>query len=186
MRDAYWKHISNIFTFENDSSDPDTPKPEKIKKSWSFIKSLKKDAYGITSLRENGILKTDSKEKANICNRPFQSAFTREDDSDLHSKGASPFSSMGDITVDPKGVAKLLDGLNVHKASGLDGLNARVLKEQGFTPKLNVRGSLGLNFEYDRGLIIEIGGPIFLYKLRILEGSTSFREGSVLSPTQKF
>ena len=41
----------------------------------------------------------------------------------------SLFSSMGDITVDPKGVAKLLDGLNVHKAPGLDGLNARVLKE---------------------------------------------------------
>ena len=72
---------------------------------------------------------TDSKEKANICNRQFQSAFTREDDSDPPSKGTSPFSSMGDITVDPKGVAKLLDGLNVHKASGPDGLNARVLKE---------------------------------------------------------
>ena len=129
LRDAYWKHVSNIFTFENDSSDPDTPKPEKIKKFWSFVKSLKKDAYGITSLRENGILKTDSKEKANICNRQFQSAFTREDDSEPPSKGASPFSSMGDITVDPKGVTKLLDGLNVHKASGPDGLNARVLKE---------------------------------------------------------
>ena len=36
---------------------------------------------------------------------------------------------MGEITVDPKGVAKLLDGLNVHKAPGPDGLNARVLKE---------------------------------------------------------
>ena len=52
----------------------------------------------------------------------------------------------------------------------------------GFYTKLNVWGSLGLNFEYDGGLIIEIGGPIFLDKLRILEGSTSFREGSVLSP----
>ena len=52
----------------------------------------------------------------------------------------------------------------------------------GFYTKLNVWGSLGLNFECDRGPIIEIGGPIFLYKLRILEGSTSFREGSVLSP----
>ena len=60
LRDAYWKYVSNIFTFENDSSDPDTLKPEKIKKFWSFVKSLKKDAYGITSLRENGILKTDS------------------------------------------------------------------------------------------------------------------------------
>ena len=74
---------------------------KKIKKFWSFIKSLK--AFGITSLRENGILKTDSKEKANICNRQFQSAFTREDDSDPPYKEASPFSSMGDITVDPKG-----------------------------------------------------------------------------------
>ena len=70
---------------------------------------LKRDAFGITSLRENGILKTDSKEKANICNRQFQPAFTREDDSGPPSKGASSFSCMGDITVDPKMVAKLLD-----------------------------------------------------------------------------
>ena len=48
----------------------------------------------------------------------------------------------------------------------------------GFYTKLNVWGSLGLNFEYDGGPIIEIGGPIFLDKLRILEGSTSFHEGS--------
>ena len=27
---------SNIFTFENDGSDPDTPKPEKIKKVLVF------------------------------------------------------------------------------------------------------------------------------------------------------
>ena len=99
------------------------------KQFWSFVKSLKKDAFGIASLRENGILKTDTKEKANICNRQFQSAFTREGNSDPPSKGASPFSPKGDITVDPKGVAKLLDGLNVHKAPGPDELNARVLKE---------------------------------------------------------
>ena len=53
------------------------------------------------------------------------------------------------------------------------------ISASGFYMKLNVWGSLGLNFEYDGGPIIEIGGPIFLYKLRILEGSTSFREGSV-------
>ena len=37
--------------------------------------------------------------------------------------------SMEQITVDPKGVAKLLDGLNVHKAPGPDGLNVRVPEE---------------------------------------------------------
>ena len=33
------------------------------------------------------------------------------------------------ITVDMKGIAKLLDGLNIHKAPGPDGLNARVLNK---------------------------------------------------------
>ena len=97
-----------------------------------IMEPLTKPVFGVfdkTRLKQILRKKTDSKEKANICNRQFQSAFTREDDSDPPSKGASPFSSMGDITVDPKGVAKLLDGLNVHKASGPDGLNARVLKE---------------------------------------------------------
>ena len=70
-RDAYWKHVSNIFMFENDPSDPDSNKSGKIKKFWSFVKSLKKDVFGIISLRENGILKTDTKEKADFCNRQF-------------------------------------------------------------------------------------------------------------------
>ena len=84
----------------------------KIKKKWSLVESLKKDAFGI-ALRENGILKTDTKEKANICKRQFESVFTGEGDSDPPSKGASPFSPMGYITVDPKGIAKLLDELYV-------------------------------------------------------------------------
>ena len=130
IRDAYWKHISNIFTLDTEIIDPDSPrKNEKAKKFWSFVKSLKKDAFVITSLRENGILKTDTVEKANICNKQFQSAFTRETDSEIPSKGTSPFTAMGEITVDPKGVLKLLNGLKVHKAPGPDGLSARVLKE---------------------------------------------------------
>ena len=130
IRNAYWKHISNIFSFDMDSADPDCPrKNEKAKKFWSFVKSLKKDAFGINSLRENGILKTDTLDKANICNRQFESVFTREPDTEIPSKGTSPFTSMGEITVDPKGVLKLLNNLNIHKASGPDGLSARVLKE---------------------------------------------------------
>ena len=53
IRDAYWKHISNIFSFETESPDPDSPrKNEKAKKFWSFVKSLKNDAFGINTLRE--------------------------------------------------------------------------------------------------------------------------------------
>ena len=58
--------------------------------------------FGITSLRENKIPKTNTKEKAKICNRQFLAAFTREADFDLPSKGGSLVSSMEDITVDPK------------------------------------------------------------------------------------
>ena len=36
---------------------------------------------------------------------------------------------MGEITDDPKGVFKLLNGLNINKASGPDGLSVRVFKE---------------------------------------------------------
>ena len=36
---------------------------------------------------------------------------------------------MGEITVDPKGVLKLSNNLNIHNASGPDGLSARVLKK---------------------------------------------------------
>ena len=60
VRDAYWKHVSNIFTFENNPSDPDSNQSGKVKKFWSFVKSLKKDVFGITSRRENGILKIDT------------------------------------------------------------------------------------------------------------------------------
>ena len=62
-------------------------------------------------------------------NEQFQSAFTRETYSEIPSKGNSPFTLMCEITVDPKGVLKLLNGLKVHKAPGPDGLSARVLKE---------------------------------------------------------
>ena len=62
--------------------------------------------------------------------------------------------------------------------------SAGYAQASGFYTKLNVWGSLGLNFEYDGGPIIEIRGPIFLYKLQILEGSISLSEDSVLSPGQ--
>ena len=106
-----------------------SPKNEKAKKFWSFVKSLKKDASGINTLRENGILKTDTLDKANVCNRQFQSAFTRESNDEIPAKGTSPFTAMGEITVEPEGAIKPLNNLNIHKAPGPDGLSARVLKE---------------------------------------------------------
>ena len=50
---------------------------KRLKSSDHLSNHLKKDAFGITSLRENGILKTDSKEKANICNRQNKNKFKK-------------------------------------------------------------------------------------------------------------
>ena len=72
---------------------------------------------------------TDTLDKANICLRQFQSAFIREVDSEIPCKGASLFNHMGEIMVDPKWVSKLLNNLNINKASGPDCLSARMLKE---------------------------------------------------------
>ena len=132
IRDAYWKHVTNIFSLENDSPDPDCPrKNEKAKKFWSFVKSLKKDASGINTLRENGILKTDTLDRASICDRQFRSAFAREAGGGIPSGGAGPFAAVGGVAVDPKGVAGLLSGLSVRRAPGPDGLSAGVLRGCG-------------------------------------------------------
>ena len=82
----------------------------------SVVKSLKSDALVINTLRENGILKTDTLDKANICKRQFQSAFTRKSDPEIPSKGTNPFTPMSENTVDPNGVLKLLNNLKIHKA----------------------------------------------------------------------
>ena len=75
---------------------------------------LKNDAFGINSLRENGILKTDPLDRANVCNKLFQSAFTCESDIEIPSKDTIPLTPLGEITVDPKGVLKLLSNLTIH------------------------------------------------------------------------
>ena len=88
VRDAYWKYVFNIFFLSDSKPDPNNPSnTEKAKRFWLFVKSSTQDAFGITSLRENGILKTDPKNRANICNAQCQSAFTREVDTGLLPKG---------------------------------------------------------------------------------------------------
>ena len=60
LRQSYWTYIENIVT----------PKPEdnsfsNMKKFWSYIKSKKTDYSGVTSLKQDGRLITDPKQKSN-------------------------------------------------------------------------------------------------------------------------
>ena len=130
MRDAYWRYVSNIFNpLDTDTNIEDCTQNDRLKKFWSFMKNLRKDSTGVACLRENGILKTDNKDKADIFNKQFESVYTREQPGDPPSKGPSPYPDIGDLYIDPNGVKRLLDRLNPFKSSGPDDLSARVLKE---------------------------------------------------------
>ena len=80
---------------------------------WRYIKSKRQDGNGVSPLKENGQLHSDSRRKAEILNNQFCSVFTSEDTTNI-----------------PKltGVTKLLEGLNGGKASGPDELPNLILK----------------------------------------------------------
>ena len=46
LRDANWKYVSNIYMFEKDSSDPDTPKLKRLKSFGHLSNLLKKSRLG--------------------------------------------------------------------------------------------------------------------------------------------
>ena len=121
-KQAYSDYLNNIISPES-STNP--------KKFWGFIKSKKCDNSGVSPLKAgNGVTYSDSMTKAYILNEQFSSVFNKnEDKTTIKNKGSSPFPSMDPFTVSTEGVQKLLDGLNIHKASGPDGIPSRLLKE---------------------------------------------------------
>ena len=108
----HWKHNSNIFSFETESPDPDSPrKNEKAKKFWSFVKSLKNDMFGINTLRENGILKTDMNYRGVVlCNaRRRRRIRTGSNPTSVMKKGMNYISSMAVKT----SVASITEGIHI-------------------------------------------------------------------------
>ena len=100
---------------------------ESTKKFWSFIKSLKTDSFGISTLRHNGILVSDNAKKAEVLNSQFKSVFTDEDVDTLPNLGLG-YPSIPNIDITVNGIMKLLKGLNPNKATGPDDIPARILK----------------------------------------------------------
>ena len=94
---------------------------------WNFIKSKKKDNVGVSPLKVNGTLFSDTKKKADILLRQFKSVFSQEDDAPLPDiTQTSPL--MDEIVISPQGIAKLLKDLKPHKAPGPDAIPNLVLK----------------------------------------------------------
>ena len=105
-----------------------------MKRFWTFIKHKKLDGNTIPPLKSNGVLHSQSEEKANILNNQFQKAFSEKteitnQEFKTRCEMQGNFPTMPDIFFTENGITKLLANLNPHKAAGLDNIMPRVLKE---------------------------------------------------------
>ena len=126
FRQSYWTYINDLINPPSEDG-----KVQGQKRFWSYIKSLKQDYSGIGSLKHDGKLITDTIGKAELLNHQFQSVFTKDPDETPPNKGPSPHPQMSPFKISLAGVVKLVKGLNVHKATGPDRINGRILKECG-------------------------------------------------------
>ena len=126
-REAKNNYANSIFEQQEDEYTPSNRQP--MKKFWGYIKSLKKDTSGVAPLKQDGVLVSDAKGKANILNRQYASVFTEEDTTSVPEIGPSLHPKMPVPSITVKGVQKLLATLNPNKAAGPDQLHPRFLKE---------------------------------------------------------
>ena len=70
-----------------------------MKKFWEYIKSLKKDASGVSPLKKDGVLVSDSKGKADNLNQQYASVFTEEDIDSIPDLGISPHPTMPALVI---------------------------------------------------------------------------------------
>ncbi len=111
----------------NDILEPSLDKNSK--NLFKYMKSQKRDTFGISNLAFNGKIGTTSKEKSQILNDKFCSVFTRENCETAPTMKPSPYPEMERILVTNHGVKLILQKLNVSKATGPDGVPARILKD---------------------------------------------------------
>jgi hypothetical protein len=127
LRNAYWNYIEKIIT-----PDPENPSENKSKKFWTYIKHCRTNNTNINQLKHEGILHSNSKDKANILNQQFKSVFTKEQNPTTITPNPLPHPQhplLQDINITEPGVRNLLKNIKPHKASGPDNISARVLKE---------------------------------------------------------
>ncbi len=79
-------------------------------------------------LKSNGQLISDNTSKADILNKQFESVFTHEDTTHMPCIDKQHYPQMPDINITVDGVEKLLSDLDPGKATGPDGVPARILK----------------------------------------------------------
>ena len=134
IRKAEWNFINNTIThgLERNNNKP----------FWNYVKSRKKDSTGVSPLKSNGKLHSESKSKANILLNQFKSVFTKPDNTSMPPL-EKPTKNIDQIKICKYGIIKLLKDIKPHKAPGPDAIPNLVLE----TCAENIGPSLTLIFQ---------------------------------------
>ncbi|KAI8514688.1 hypothetical protein Bbelb_072790 [Branchiostoma belcheri] len=133
MRRSYWRYTESLFS---PTSSEEGSRPSQ-KRFWTYMKHQRSTTTGVPALKSNGKLITDPKQKAELLNKQFYTAFSEGaiySAAEFRERCSLPdsrddFPPMEDIKISTFGIEKLLTSLNPTKAAGPDGITPRVLKE---------------------------------------------------------
>ena len=101
----------------------------KKKNFFRYIKSMRRDNYGIPTLQKNGVTYSSDVDKAEVLNKHFASVFTKDPGVTVPNLDPSPYpcrTIIFYITVDE--VNALLEEVDPFKATGPDGISPKLLK----------------------------------------------------------
>ena len=90
---------------------------------WKCVRSQKQEHFGITALRSNGSLYTDSSSKSEILNKQLKSVFTPPSLDETPKLPGQPFPPIKDLSITEHCVYKLIDAINTSKFYGPDGIS---------------------------------------------------------------
>ena len=94
---------------------------------WKYVKSQKQETFGISALKSNGNVITDSLSKAEILNSQFKSVFTPQSGNTFPQLPGTQFPKIKPRYISENGVFMLLDRTDVSKSSEPDKLPGRLL-----------------------------------------------------------
>ena len=97
------------------------------KRSWSLIKSLKKDYSNIVSLNDKGNCVTTPQDKADVLNKQFYTFFTNERDPIPNLEPCS-YPQIGSLQFSINGIYNVLNKLSTNKSAGPDKIPNFILK----------------------------------------------------------
>ena len=93
------------------------------------MKSKRQDQTGVSTLRVNSTVISDSVSKVEVLNQHFKSVFTIEETNNLPDKGISPYPAISNMEIMVPGIYNVLSNCNSHKSPDPDNVHNYVLRE---------------------------------------------------------